>query len=96
MLKAINTKILLAILSALTAIGGALTYQRHEAAKAAAVAARAAAILQQQQKEAEERRDEDEAFAPPSVTVSICDGPSVNAELRPWESDPLASRLLKN
>jgi Flp pilus assembly protein TadG len=62
MLKAINTKILLAILSALTAIGGALTYQRHEAAKAAAVAARAAAILQQQQKEAEERRDGDGAF----------------------------------
>ncbi len=24
------------------------------------------------------------------VTVSICDGPSVNAELRPWESRPLA------
>jgi hypothetical protein len=24
------------------------------------------------------------------VTVSICDGPSANAELRPWESRPLA------
>jgi hypothetical protein len=24
------------------------------------------------------------------VTVSICDGPSVNAELLPWESRPLA------
>jgi hypothetical protein len=24
------------------------------------------------------------------VTASICDGPSVNAELRPWESRPLA------
>ena len=24
------------------------------------------------------------------VTVSICDGPTVNAELRPWESRPLA------
>ena len=33
MLKAINTKILLAIIAALTAIGGVLTYQRHEAAK---------------------------------------------------------------
>jgi hypothetical protein len=29
-------------------------------------------------------------LAPPAVTVSICDGPTVNAELRPWESDPLA------
>ena len=47
MFKAINTKILLAILAVLTAIGGALTYQRHEAAKAAAAAAKAAAILQQ-------------------------------------------------
>ena len=62
MLKAINTKILLAILVALTAIGGALTYQRHEAAKAAAAAAKAAAILQQQQKEAEDQRQRDEAF----------------------------------
>ena len=42
MLKAINTKILLAILAALLAIGGALAYQRHEAAKAAAAAASAA------------------------------------------------------
>src|SRR5579875_3136646 len=24
------------------------------------------------------------------VTVSVCDGPSVNAELRPWEQGPLA------
>ena len=62
MLKAIQTKILLAILATLVAIGGALTYQRHEAAKAAAAAAKAAAILQQQQKEAEERKAEDEAF----------------------------------
>ena len=62
MLKAINTKLLLAILAALTAIGGALTYQRHEAAKAASAAAKAAAILQQEQREAEERKAEDEAF----------------------------------
>jgi hypothetical protein len=62
MLKAINTKILLAILAALTAIGGALTYQRHEAAKAAAAVAKAAAILQQQQKDVEDQRQRDEAF----------------------------------
>jgi cell division protein FtsL len=46
MLTAINTKILLAILAALIAIGGALAYQRHETAKGAA-------ILEQQQKQAE-------------------------------------------
>jgi len=55
MLKAINTKILLAILAALTAIGSAVIYQSHESHKAAA-------ILQQQQHEAEERNKEDEAF----------------------------------
>jgi hypothetical protein len=62
MLKAINTKILLAILAALSALGGAVAYQRHEAEKAAAAATKAAAILQQQQKDAEEQRDRDEAF----------------------------------
>ena len=55
MLKAINTKILLAILGALTAIGSAAIYQSHEAHKAAA-------MLQQQQHDAEERNKEDEAF----------------------------------
>jgi hypothetical protein len=40
MLKAINTNILLAILAALTAIGGALIYQHHEAAIAAEAAAK--------------------------------------------------------
>ena len=35
MLKIINTKLLLAILAALVAIGGVLAYQRHETAKAA-------------------------------------------------------------
>lgn len=35
MLKAINTKVLFAILAALLTIAGALAYRRHEAAKAA-------------------------------------------------------------
>ena len=48
MLSAINTKILLAILAALTAIGSAVAYQRHEAEKTAEAAAQAAAILQLQ------------------------------------------------
>ena len=55
MLKAINTKILLAILAALTAIGSAVIYQSH-------VAHKAAAILQQQQHDAEERTKADEEF----------------------------------
>ena len=55
MLKAINTKILLAILAALTAIGSAVIYQSRQAHKAAA-------ILQQQQHDAEERERQDEAF----------------------------------
>ena len=56
MLKAINTKILLAILAVLAAIAGAVAYQRHEAEVAAAAAQRAAAILQQQQRNAEEQK----------------------------------------
>jgi hypothetical protein len=55
MLKAINTKILIAILAALTAIGSAVIYQNHEAHKAAT-------ILQRQQRDVEERNKEDEAF----------------------------------
>jgi hypothetical protein len=38
MLNAINTKILLAILAALTVCGGAALYQREQAAKTAAAA----------------------------------------------------------
>jgi uncharacterized protein YxeA len=53
MLKSINTKILIAILAALTAIGSAVIYQSHEAHKAAAIL---------QQHDAEERNKEDEAF----------------------------------
>ena len=55
MLKAINTKILIAILAALTAIGSAVIYQSNEAHKAAA-------ILQQQRHDVEEQRSRDEAF----------------------------------
>lgn len=55
MLNAINTKLLIAILAALAAIGSAVVYQRHEQAKATA-------ILLQQQREAEEQKARDEAF----------------------------------
>ena len=60
MLNLINTKILLAILAALFAIGGAVAYQRHETEKAAA--AKAAAILERQQRDADKQRKRDEAF----------------------------------
>ena len=49
-------------MAALSAIGGAVTYQRHETEKAAAAATKAAAILEQQQTNAEEQRKRDEAF----------------------------------
>src|SRR4051794_5135869 len=62
MFNAINTKLLIAILAVLTAIGSEVAYQRHQAAKVAAAAARAAAILQQQQREAEENKEHDETF----------------------------------
>ena len=62
MLKLINTKILLAILAALVAIGSAAIYQSHEAHKAADDAAKAAEILQHQQHDADEQRKHEEAF----------------------------------
>lgn len=62
MLNAINTKLLIAILAALTAIGAAVVYQRNQSEKAAAAAAKTAAILQQQQDDAEAQKERGEAF----------------------------------
>jgi Flp pilus assembly protein TadG len=62
MLIAINTKLLIAILAALTVIGSAVIYQRNQSEKAATAAAKAAAILQQQQKDVEDQRARDEQF----------------------------------
>ncbi len=62
MLNAINTKILLAILAALTVIGGAVLYQRDQAAKKAAATAKAAAILQMQKDDNDYLKQRDEAF----------------------------------
>jgi stalled ribosome alternative rescue factor ArfA len=47
-LRAIQTKILLAILAALLAIAGAVAYQRHEAAKAALERQRQYQLFRQQ------------------------------------------------
>lgn len=58
MLKAIDTKVLLAILTALMAIGVAVMYQRDETEKATAQAAKAAAILEQQRKQYEAFRQQ--------------------------------------
>lgn len=62
MLNAINSKLLIAILAALTVIGSAVLYQRNESAKAAAAATKAAEILRQQQRDAEQQKASDEAF----------------------------------
>ena len=62
MLTAINTKILLAILAALTVIGGAAIYQRDQAAKTAAATAKAAEILQIQKDDNDYLKQENEAL----------------------------------
>ncbi len=59
MLNAINTKILLAILAALTVIGGAAIYQRDQAEK---TAAKAAEILQVQKDDNDYLKQENEAL----------------------------------
>ena len=62
MLNPINTKILLAILAALTVIGGAAIYQRDEAAKTAAATARAEQLLQLQKDDNDYLKQENEAL----------------------------------
>ena len=62
MLNAINRKILLAILAALTVIGGAAIYQRDEAAKTAAATAKAAQLLQLQKDDNDYLKQENEAL----------------------------------
>ncbi len=62
MLNVINTKILLAILAALTVIGGAAIYHRDQAPKTAAAAAKAAAILQMQKDDSDYLKQKNEAF----------------------------------
>ena len=62
MLNLINTKILLAILAALTVIGGAVIYQRDQTAKAAAAAVKAAEILQLQRDDNEYLKQENDAL----------------------------------
>ncbi len=62
MLNAINTKLLIAILAALTAIGALLVRNHNVNEKAAADAAKAAAILQQQQKATDDQKKQDAEF----------------------------------
>lgn len=62
MLTAINTKLLLAILAALTVIGGAAIYQRDQAAKTAAAAVKAAQLLQIQKDDNDYLKQENEAL----------------------------------
>ena len=62
MLSAINTKILLAILAALTVIGGAAIYHRDQEAKTAAAAQKAAQILQLQKDDNDYLKQENESL----------------------------------
>lgn len=62
MLKAINTKILIGILAALTVIAGILVHIHQVDARNAAAAERTAAILKQQQDAAQKQKDEDANF----------------------------------
>ena len=59
MLKLINTKILLAILAAIVAIGSFLVHEHDVNAQAAASAAKAAALLQQQRDDADAAKKHD-------------------------------------
>lgn len=62
MLKAINTKVLLAILAALVTIGGLVARQTKINERNAIAAEKAAAILKQQQADAQAIKDHDAKF----------------------------------
>jgi len=62
MLTVINTKILLAILAALTVMGGAAIYQRDQATKTTGAAAKAAEILQLQKDDNDYLKQENDAL----------------------------------
>ncbi len=59
MLKAVQIKILLAILAAVTAIGGFMFHEHEINVRAAAAAAKAAALLQQQRDDADAAKKHD-------------------------------------
>lgn len=62
MLKVINTKVLIAILAALTLIAGLLVRQHEVSERNAVAAEKAAAILAQRQREAEAEKKADQDF----------------------------------
>ena len=62
MLKLVNTKILVAILAALTVLAGLLVRQHEVNERNAAAAEKAAAVLQQQQREADAKKKADQEF----------------------------------
>lgn len=59
-MSAINTKLLIAVLAALGAIGALLVHEHNDSHKAAVEAAKAAAILEQQKAEADQHEREEE------------------------------------
>ena len=62
MLKLINTKLVIAILAALTAIGALLVRQHEQTQRAADEPERAAAILKQQQADQQAQKDREAAL----------------------------------
>ena len=86
MLKAINTKILLAILAALTVIGGAAIYQRNQAAKTAAAAAKAAEILRLQKDDNDYLKQENEALRKPVDADKNLPSSSASHEGKTWKT----------
>ena len=62
MLKAINTKLLISILAALTVIAGLLVRLKQENERAAAAEAKVAQVLQEEQRQAEEQQKQEAEF----------------------------------
>ena len=86
MLKMINTKLLIAILAALTVFAGLLVRQHEVSERNAAAAAKTAAILAQQQHDAEVQKKHNQDFMD-SVTAQKKKSNSMPArESKGWQT----------
>jgi hypothetical protein len=85
-LSAINTKLLIAVLAALGAIGALLIHEHNESHKAAIDAAKAAAILEQQKAEADQHRREEEDFRKKVGTENRKNNVNPGKQSKTWQT----------
>ena len=85
-MSTINTKLLIAVLATLGAIGALLIHEQNESHKAAVEAAKAAAILEQQKAEADQHKREEEEFRKKVETEKRKNNVKPGKESKIWQT----------